>query len=130
MGAEVKFKATGNPGFLQISGHIPEEDITGDCHVGVAKLKNLDTGIGMRNRHATEKYLEVGKYPEAKLDLAKNLLTLHGKTRWVKVAYKSKRPTLDVSFDFKLSDFGIEIPSFMGVTVADTVNVRIEAECQ
>src|SRR5689334_20340766 len=30
----------------------------------VAKVKDLKTGIALRDKHATEKYLEVAKYPE------------------------------------------------------------------
>ena len=47
-----------------------EATLTGDTVTAdniVVKLVGLKTGISLRDKHATEKYLEVGKFPDAVL---------------------------------------------------------------
>ena len=74
---DVKFTAVGKPGFLKIRGEskgqfpkgsikIEKDSVTGEFDFD---LKNLDTGIELRNTHMKDKYLEVAKFPSAKLVL-------------------------------------------------------------
>ena len=144
------FTATGKPGFLHINGEgasvhgtwaIAKDQLTA-AEVKIA-LKELSTGIDLRDSHMKEKYLEVEKYPEAVFrakDVAlgikapsdlelKGDLTLHGVTKPVTVALslKDKGKSVEGEGDFEilLSDFGIDIPKYMGVTVAETVKVHV-----
>ena len=98
----------------------------------------------MRDRHMKEKYLETAKYPNADLELAPcalgdsetkcdGRLTLHGVTKPVSVHVKSspagdKRRKIDAGFSVKLSDFGIAIPKFANVTVAEEVEITVDSE--
>ena len=75
---EINFLAVGQPSALKISGKLaPGSAMTGKLEVvknelvGNASiaLDSFDTGIGLRNRHMKEKYLETAKYPEAKISL-------------------------------------------------------------
>lgn len=141
----VSFVAKGNPGFMKIEGKSSEGiqgKLEGSRGVFVFPLKTLETGIDLRDEHMKENYLEVEKYPVSRLEVleAKEIssiggsssgpftgkLTLHGVTKEVSGNYKLEGPNLTASFSIKLSDFGISIPSYMGVTVADTVDVTGE----
>jgi polyisoprenoid-binding protein YceI len=117
-----------------------------------AKLDAFETGIALRDRHMKEKYLETAKYPEAKLEVAelivprsfaedgfsaeaetfKGTLTLRERTVPVAgtVSMKGSKSDMEMKFDFKVktSDFKIETPSFMGVTVAEEVSVTAHAK--
>ena len=122
----------------------------GSAFVGKAvfQLDALTTGLELRDHHMNQKYLEVGKYPTAELSVTKlpwsvddagnfdelsgefsGQLMLHGQARPVAgeatVQREGKDLEATVRFTIKLSDFGIEIPSFQGVTVADEVTVEV-----
>ena len=112
-------------------------------------LEQFDTGIELRNKHMKEKYLETQKWQTAELTLTKmtlpdscqqdeceaskvpfeGTLSLHGVKKPVSGTsdVKKKSSEVEANFDFKfpLSDFGIETPSFMGVTVAQNVTVTV-----
>ena len=122
------------------------ENVTGE---GSFDLSSLDTGIDMRNKHMKEKYLQVEKFPVASLKMSemvlplkseslswkfenvpfKALLTLHGQTKPVeglaKVSRKEDRIELSCEFSIKLADFGIDIPSYAGITIANDVRVHV-----
>ncbi len=141
----VSFLAKGNPGFMKIEGKGPEGMrgvLDGQRGKFIFPLKNLETGIDLRDEHMKEKYLEVEKFPDAVLELlnAENLtgpgsdssgsfrgrLTLHGVTKEVSGEYEFSGTKLIASFSIKLSDFGIDVPSWMGVTVADIVDLKTD----
>jgi polyisoprenoid-binding protein YceI len=157
----VQFLAVGNPSALKIKGETPSEAgaVKGQLTVTSAgqmtgtascNLKTLDTGIETRNKHMKEKYLEVGKYPEAKLEITKlpanlnaddakiegapfeGILDLHGMKRPVTgtANFKKSGSTVRADFEFKLkvSDYKIDLPSFMGITMADEVTVKVATE--
>jgi polyisoprenoid-binding protein YceI len=152
-----QFLAVGRPSAIKINGKAPGPtgELTakksgGDILLsGEAKvdMKALETGIGMRDRHMKEKYLEVDKYSEAILkftdvkvagDALKKggvvtvpaTLTLHGQSKPVLVKLDLKPKADQVvgacEFKLKLSDFAIDIPKFSGITVADEVEVNTE----
>lgn len=115
----------------------------------VVLLDEFDTGIELRNRHMKEKYLETAKWPTAELVVTKmtlpencrdsdcessknpleGTLSLHGVKKTLSgIANVKKRGNeLEADFDFKfpLSDFGIETPTFMGISVTQDVAVTV-----
>jgi polyisoprenoid-binding protein YceI len=152
----VLMDAVGKPSMLRIHGKgdapkgqlkLEDKKLNG---AATFKIDSMDTGIGMRNKHMKEKYLEIGKYPDAKLtfkDMAlpansasenfsadslpfKGLLSLHGVENPVegtaKVDRKSDQTTIDARFSFKPSAYKVASPSFAGVTMADDVNVTVQ----
>jgi polyisoprenoid-binding protein YceI len=108
-------------------------------------LVNLTTGIEMRDEHMKNKYLQVKEFPQAVLKIesinlpegfeekATNIkeqnfsgkLSMHGVEREVSGTFSlSESLELSARFILKLTDFGIEIPNYLGVVVADTVTVE------
>lgn len=137
----LKIRAKGEPptGSLTVDG----KKVSGSFEFA---LNTLDSGIQLRDDHMRNKYLHVQDHPKAKLviqdlELAQDFsvttpevgetdftgeLTLHGVTKPVKGKFKvgDKR---NVSADFKvtLSDFAIDIPTYMGITIANEVNISV-----
>jgi polyisoprenoid-binding protein YceI len=118
--------------------------LSGDLRVD---LNTLDTGIGLRNTHLREKYLEVGKgagFDSAVLsdivvsgvDLASGsgkgtftgTLALHGTRKSISGAVRltaaAGQVKVDATFPVQLPDFGIPEPRYLGVGVNDQVQVR------
>jgi polyisoprenoid-binding protein YceI len=106
-------------------------------------LQTLETGIGLRDRHLKDNYLEVAKgpeYAEARLQdirverldgktTFRGLLTLHGQQREVSGTAQIKPNgngyRMEASFPIKVSEFQIPEPTYLGVGVADEVMVRV-----
>ena len=153
---EVSFLAKGNPGFMKIEGK-SSGGLTGELDPGntgapgvfTFAMKNLGTGIELRDEHMKEKYLEVGKHPKAIFELVeiklpnplpagdfekdapfKGKLTVKGVTKEVSGVAKLKKEgsnlTGNVEFATTVKSFNIELPSFAGITMADEVNVQVE----
>jgi polyisoprenoid-binding protein YceI len=151
---KVVFEAVGKPSFLKIKGEgiAPEGEVSiKDKVTGkfTFKMSSLDTGIGLRNEHMKDKYLEVGKFPTAELkieDVTKfdpekseqkalpfeGTLTIHGVTKpiqgTVDVQKKGKGYSISAGFEAKITDYAIAIPSYAGITVADSVKVSVSSE--
>ena len=112
-------------------------------------------GIGLRDRHMKNKYLEIEKFPEAKFTPTQvpwtdpsvaatqslkaapfiGKLTLHGVEHSVQGTMNSTAGAngkVDCEFDFqiKLTDYKIDIPSFAEITVAETVDVKVKSEAE
>lgn len=148
----VEFLAVGQPSAVNIRGKLKDNavitgviNVLADSVTGEATLPldALDTGMELRNRHMKEKYLETQTHPNAVLKAIRlslpagegpvpftGELTLHGKTKPITGTATVSRPRLGMSFDFKVSthDFGIDTPQFMGVTVADEVQISVKVE--
>lgn len=116
-------------------------------------LDQFETGIKLRDRHMKEKYLETAKegnkiavlrLSEAQIPAgflngdkkAENLpfkgtLKLHGVEKEVSGIYSahlSKDKSAvggEAQFKIKLTDFGVAIPSFSGITVAEEVEIKV-----
>jgi polyisoprenoid-binding protein YceI len=111
-------------------------------------LRTLDTGIGLRNEHLRENYLEVDKGPGfdtatlSEIDLNgvnadtpegkgsfTGLLMLHGvrKTVTGEVDVRQAGAGLRVkaSFPVELADYSIRKPRYLGIGVKDTVKVEV-----
>jgi len=143
---KVTFTAIGKPGFLRINGAgVAAEGkllaeggkVSGDLTV---KLADLVTGIELRDRHLKEKYLQVDKYPTAKLTLkdvayvqakpgvADGVLTIKDQAKPVKVDFTLAGKDLVAKIKLSIKDYpAIGVPSYLGVTVADEVEVSIHA---
>ncbi|MCB9073257.1 MAG: YceI family protein [Bdellovibrionaceae bacterium] len=151
--ADIKFVAVGKPAMLKITGeshdlkpdlNVENQKISGTISVA---LKTLDTGISLRDEHMKDKYLEVGKYPIAKLqvkDIAlpqplekisktdidtNGTLSLHGQEKSVPlrihVETQGEKIQVSATTTIKVSDFSITIPKYMGITVADNVDINV-----
>ena len=138
------FKAVG-PGGLSIVGNgsdvaVKDKDDTVAISVGLDSLK---TGIDLRDRHMKEKYLETNKYPSAVLQVDKaklkvptpgtdieGKLNLHGVTRTVRVHYSANgsnnKATVAGTVHVNMKEFGINVPSYLGVTVKPDVDVSVQ----
>jgi len=149
---KITFLAKGNPGFMKIEGTSEGKGLSGTLDSSQGKLsgdlflelKTLSTGMDLRDEHMKDKYLEVSKYPQARLTLKSvtlnpaedtdgkfnGELTLHGVTKEVNgtFAYEASEKKVNASFILKVSDYAIDIPSWMGVTVADLVEVNVLTE--
>lgn len=152
-GGSVETLAVGKPSFIKIRGkgeppkgqlQVDGKKATGTFEFQVA---SLDTGIDLRNEHMREKYLQVKEYPTAKLEI-KNLelkeefsaakpkvgdtpfegeLTLHGVTKPITGTFSvGDRRDVTAAFKIKLSDYKIDVPKYLGVTVADEVTVDVK----
>lgn len=149
--AQIAFVMAGTAG-MRIEGkttdfQLVETDkaITVDVPLG-----NLSTGISLRDKHMREKYLDVAHYPQAELRVtrqalqfpkgatavadAHGLLTLHGKTNPVTFHYeaapKGTSYRVHASLHVKTTDYGIEIPSYLGITVKPDVDVTVDFDVQ
>lgn len=113
------------------------------------KLNDFQTGISLRDRHMKEKYLETSKFPDAILTLSKvevprdfldkkltvkdcpfeGILKIRDVERPVKGkalidASAGNNILVETDFKIKVSDYNIDIPTYMGITVADEVDVH------
>ena len=149
---KVQFEAVGRPAMVKIKGTgagpqgnltVLEGKVSGELKFALA---TLETGIDLRNEHMKEKYLEVKNYPEARLTLKDvplpegytlaspksgegaftGTLELHGVKKDISGTFATtEKNSVEAKFEIKISDFKIEIPSYLGVTVADTVKVQV-----
>jgi polyisoprenoid-binding protein YceI len=148
----VDFLAVGRPSALKIhgTGTGPDAKLSLDGSQLKGKIDfdmtKLDTGISLRTEHMKNKYLEVGKYPKSTLTLLdapvdasfasslsnggekkfRGTLLLHGKEKEVSGTYTAQNGEVKAHFPLTLSDFGIDIPKYLGITVADTVTVDVD----
>jgi len=148
----VEFLAVGRPSMLKIHGKAPGP--TADLRLEQRQLKGsvemelgkLETGISLRDEHMKDKYLHVKEFPRAKLTLLeapadeafaaslsnggerdfKGKLELHGKEREVSGKFTAQGGLVKASFPITLSEFGVDVPKYLGVTVADSVSVTVE----
>jgi len=150
----VEFVATGWPSALKIHGKgtgpggtltVTDHSVSGSLAVDLA---SLETGISLRDRHLKEEYLQVERYPQARLTLShldvsgvpegatfgavavpfEGRLLLHGVEKPVsgqaKVSRHDSRLTVSAQFSINLGDFGVGVPKYMGITVAEKVDVK------
>ncbi len=149
----VEFEAIGRPSMLKIKGRgegvssnlqIESNTISGEIRFS---LKSLKTGIELRDDHLLNKYLQVKQFAEAKLVFShvtlpkdwspekpiatqmpfRARLNLHGVQKDISGVYTVETADLvaNASFEIKLSDFNIEIPSYLGIKVADVVKIKV-----
>lgn len=110
------------------------------------ELGSLDTGIGLRNRHMREDYLETEKYPYAQftahLTEAKRIsdtlysttavgkFKIHGEEREMSIPTtiisKSGAVRVLCDFDIKLTDFKIKIPKLMFMKLNELIKLKLD----
>ncbi len=133
-----------------ISGTLRGEPLdpryTGELRVDLA---TLDTGIGLRNEHLRNSYLELGRGPEflhavlsgivlAATPPASNrrhetrfsgTLTLHGVQREVageaELRRRNGRMQVEAEFSLSLDAFDIPPPRYLGIGVRDAIEVTV-----
>lgn len=108
-------------------------------------LASLDTGIGLRNRHMRDDYLQVDKFPYAKykgrLDsvtagggggfrvTATGTMSIHGVDRPMTlpcdVDSAGRGYRVRCTFHLLLSDFDIEIPRLMFLKLANQIDLKV-----
>jgi len=107
------------------------------------ELQTLETGIGVRDRHMKDNYLEVAKGPEfataiiddirvEKLEgktIFTGMLSLHGQKRRVtgaaELQEKDGKIRVQAQFPVKVSEFEIPAPTYLGVGVRDEIQVKV-----
>jgi len=145
--ASVEFTAVG-PAGLRIVGKTNDLAVAdaGEELTIAVSLTGLETGIALRDKHMREKYLEVEKYPDAKLTISRNSLKfpnteaethaeatgnlhLHGKSKPVPFSYRATRSggSYHVTGNLRINirDFDIAVPNYLGVTVKPDVDVKV-----
>ena len=109
-------------------------------------LNTLDTGIGLRNRHMRDNYLETNKYRftnyKGKITEAKKngdgiydvkvegTISIHGVIKPLTVdgtitMNDDKSYNIKTKFNVKLSDFKIDIPSLMFLKINEVIKVQL-----
>jgi len=146
--SRLEFRAKGPVG-MTIIGKTSDLEIADDKKTLVVKvpLQHLKTGIGLRDRHMKEKYLQVDRYPDARLSVGHSALrfptegatlkgtaigrlTLHGVGRNVHFRYKARNTgrvyRVEGLLYVNMHDYGIRVPTYLGVTVKPDVDVKVE----
>jgi len=106
-------------------------------------LQTLETGIGLRDRHMRDNYLEVGKGPEfasaaiegIRIDRKKGktpfngTLLLHGQRKAIagtaELKEENGRIRVQAEFPLSVSEFAIPQPTYLGVGVKDQIQVKV-----
>jgi polyisoprenoid-binding protein YceI len=116
-------------------------------------LDQLSSGIKLRDEHLKNKYLEVEKFPKAVLKVTsfeypaawaagkdgeisgapfQGMLSLHGVEKpingLISASLRSKKIDCDATFKIRITDFGVDIPKFAGITVAEDVDLSIQIQ--
>jgi polyisoprenoid-binding protein YceI len=107
------------------------------------ELQTLETGIGIRDRHMKNNYLEVEKGPGfatatiedirvEKLEgktVFTGMLSLHGQKKKVtgaaELQQKDGKIRVQAQFPVKVSEFEIPAPTYLGVGVKDEIQIKV-----
>jgi polyisoprenoid-binding protein YceI len=145
---QVAFHASG-PAGMRINGTTSELDVDdrGAKIVVRVPLRNLTTGISLRDHHMREKYLQVGSFPNAELTVdrgalhfppgqgtvsgnASGSMAIHGHTKNVTFHYTIARAGNGLrvagTTQVDIRDYGITIPTYLGITVKPNVDVEVQ----
>lgn len=145
----VAAKATGGVNILGTTPELLLKD-DGKTVLATVPLARLTTGIALRDKHMREKYLEVARYPNAELSVerarlkpptsgpvsadAAGTMTIHGRSKRIVFHYSAKRAgaTIQVTATARLDlrDYGIVVPSFLGVTVKPEIDLTVTFHAQ
>ena len=134
-----------------LSGHLRDSAGAADPHPDALRvdLATLDTGIGLRDTHLRERYLEVARGPEFRhavltdIALAEPLpaaggrhetsfagsLALHGVERPIRgeaeLQREDGRIRVEAEFSLRLDAFDIPPPRYLGVGVRDEITIAV-----
>jgi polyisoprenoid-binding protein YceI len=136
-------------GYVFWEGDVLPEDMSGlessELYFEV-KLATLDTGIGLRNRHMRDNYLETDKYPyasfKARLNeirqlsdtlysaIAAGQMSIHGNENPLRVTTTiiphDKGFRIKCNFEVNLDDFDIEVPKFMFLKISEIIRLELD----
>lgn len=139
---KVSFFAEGSPGALDIEGKGAVLALADDgtTLTFTVPWDSITTGIDLRDDHMKNKYLQVSQFPTVSLAVPKaevklpadgsaattgtvtGQFTAHGVTRPVQVNYTINLTKAGyrvvARFNYNVSEHGIEVPSYLGVTVS------------
>ena len=145
---KVSFHAEGSPGALDIEGTTADLRVADDGKTltFTVPIDSVTTGITLRDHHMRSEYAETSLFPNATLTLdrasipwpsevgqsasgvADAVFTAHGIPLPAQVTYVAKRTKtgtrLTGEFDFDVSRHGIQIPSYLGVTVDPKMHAK------
>jgi polyisoprenoid-binding protein YceI len=128
-----------------VSGEVAAAPSGAGTVQGVVKvdLQTLETGIGLRDRHMRENYLEVKKGPEFAVATIEGItidkkegktsfngtLLLHGQRKAItgtaELKQQDGRIRVQARFPLRVSEFAIPQPSYLGVGVRDEIQVKV-----
>ena len=127
-----------------LSGDVVTADEPGAVRGALkVELQTLETGIGIRDRHMRNNYLEVEKGPAFATALLEDIriekmegktvfsgmLSLHGKKKKVtgaaELQQKDGRIRVQAQFPVKVSEFEIPAPTYLGVGVRDEIQIKV-----
>jgi len=144
----VSFHASG-PAGMRIDGTTNDLDVDdrGASVVIRVPLRNLSTGISLRDHHMRDKYLQVGSFPNAELTVdrsaihfpngdgtssgdAAGSMSIHGHSKNVNFHYTMARSGGQLrvagTTSVDIRDYGIDVPSYLGITVKPNVDVEVQ----
>ena len=119
--------------------------ITGSLSVD---LRTLKTGIGMRDKHMLDNYLEVDNGPDFEKATIENIqiekldgkttfngtLVLHGERRPITGSATLERRdggyTVQAEFPVRVSEYKIPKPTYLGVGVQDEIRIKVALTVQ
>jgi hypothetical protein len=135
-----------------VTGEVTVADGTHDLDGSFSvDLRTLDTGIGLRNTHLRDNYLEVSRGPtydtavlsEVILDAPapprgrsatlgfKGVLSVHGNARPIagtaQIARKDDIIDVKVKFPLRIDAYEIARPAYLGVGVTNQIDVEVRA---
>ncbi len=109
-------------------------------------LNTLDTGIGLRNRHMRENYLETDKYPMASYEgklvkadtiseneirfTAEGTIKIHGKQKPLNllgtIIRSQDNINVKTKFQVSLPDYDIEVPQLMFLKINEVMELVVD----
>ncbi len=150
----VEFAALGKPAFIKIngrgqglSGAVTESESTLSGVIEF-QLDTLNTGIDLRDEHMKKRYMQTHLYPKAVLrlmglnlpaDLEKPFPfqgrlelrdVIKGIEGLARVKAEGDLHRIEAEFSIKISEFGIDVPSFQGITVTEDVKIKVHAQAR
>lgn len=136
---KVRFNATGTVMDMEGTGKVVKLADDGQQLVFTVPMASVSTDNTLRDDHMLNKYVEVATFPDVSVSLPKAALklpaadgeklkgsaagtfTAHGLSQPVTVSYTAKKTgavtALEATFRFDVSQHGITIPDYMGVTI-------------
>lgn len=138
---KVGFKANGEPGALDIDAKTESITVADDGTklTFTVDMGKVTTGIELRDEHMRTKFLHTETYPTVTLAFEKAKIawpaetgqkangkldaqfTAHGVTKPVSMTYEVQKTKqgwkCTGAFDYNTSDFGIDVPNYLGITV-------------